>query len=101
MFLLPHYPTTPSYLGGIFRRKKKENSKKTLYLGSPSAPRGRDIQPRGQGPEANNPTAPRSERTDPPLLRRLSDPGVGAGGRVVRPRTREVASLVRNFLYKL
>ena len=152
MFLLPHYPTTPNYLagfqikGGFSDEKKRKFKENTLSsnLGSPSAPRGRDIQPRGQGPEANYPTTPRSKRTDPPFLvshappppcppgsgyttpgsraggqqphypavrahwppfprlsrapppRRVlvSDPGVGAGGGVVRPRPREVASLV-------
>ena len=100
------YPTTPSYLGGIFRRKKKENSKKTLYLrilGLPPLPgvgiynpgvKGRrPTTPLPRGPSA---LAPFSSSLSAPPPRRVlvSDPGVGAGGGVVQPRPREAASLV-------
>ena len=112
MFLLPHYPATPSYLagfqikGGFSDEKKKKIQRKHFIFESwvslrspgsgyttPGSRAGGQL-PHYPAVRAHWPPFPRLSRAPPPRRVLVSDPGVGAGGGVVQPRPREVASLV-------
>ena len=81
---LPHYPAVQAHRPPFPR----------LSRAPPTLPPGVGIY--NPGVKGRRPTTPLPRGPSaptPPLLRRLSDPGVGGGGRVVQPRTRGVASL--------